>query len=63
MKNSKGQTLYQIVSFDNTDGNLTSNPSPLACNLPRKTAIGMLATYRAIKHEAGQQFRYIMVKQ
>jgi hypothetical protein len=63
MKNSKGEVLYQIVSFDNSDGNYTGNPSPLAGNLPRETAIRMLKSYRAIKHEEGQQFRYIMRKQ
>lgn len=64
MKNSKGQTLYEIVSFDNSDGNFTGNPSPMAGNLGgRKHALEMLETYRAIKHESGLKFRYIMKKQ
>ena len=63
MKNSQGQVLYKIISFDNSDGNFTGNPSTMAANIPtRKHAREMLATYRAIKHD-GLQFRYIMAKQ
>jgi hypothetical protein len=63
MKNSRGQVLYEIVSFNNSDGNHTGNPSPLAGNLSQGDARRMLAVYRAIKHEDGLRFRYIMRKQ
>ena len=62
MQNSKGQTLYEIVSFDNSDGNFTGNPSPMACNLPQSTARKMLEAYRNIKHE-DMKYRYIMRRQ
>lgn len=61
-KFANGKARYCIVSFDNSDGNFTGNPSPMAGNLTQGEARKMLATYRAIKHD-GQQFRYIMQKE
>jgi hypothetical protein len=54
--------LYQIVAFDNTDGNFTGNPSPMAYNLTQGIARKMLEVYRAIPSCKGK-FRYIMLKQ
>lgn len=61
MKSDTG-TLYEIVSFDNSDENFTGNPSLLAVNLSRATARKMLKAYREINHDEGFQFRYVMIR-
>ena len=57
MKNSKGKTLYEIVSLDSHD-----LACPMAANLSQATARKMLQVYRNIKH-VGEQYRYVMRRQ
>ena len=49
---------YNIIRFDNSDGNYTGNPTVIATGVPKGRAIQWLANLRS----TAVSERYIMVK-